>query len=388
MAERARVEQQLRQTHKLEAIGRLAGGVAHDFNTLLGVILGNAGMLSRKLAGDDEARSLLDAIMEASGQAAGLTRQLLAFSRAGPHGGDVEDVNRLIEELTRLLGRVIGEDIELVTQLAPDAGGVQLDRVYLEQVVMNLVVNARDAMPEGGRLVIETRRVIADALLATELGGVAIGPYVVIAVTDAGVGMSEEVAARIFEPYFTTKEPSSGTGLGLSTVYGIVKGAGGGLLVRTSEGAGSTFAIHLPPARALTEATSRVGEPHTDAPRGETVLVVEDQAALRSIVSRALRAEGYQVLEAATPAQAMELTSQSERAIQLLLTDVVMPVMSGPRLALRLLASRPDLRVLYMSGYPAGSTGAGVDLGTAAVLQKPFSIEDLVAAVRIAIDEA
>ena len=388
MAERARVEQQLRQTHKLEAIGRLAGGVAHDFNTLLGVILGNAGMLARRLSADDEARSLLDAIMEASGQAAGLTRQLLAFSRAGPPGGDVHDVNRLVEELTRLLGRVIGEDIEIVTQLADDVGGVQLDRVYLEQVVMNLVVNARDAMPEGGRLVIETKRVDVDASLASELGGVRQGPYVVIAVTDGGVGMSEEIAARIFEPYFTTKEPSSGTGLGLSTVYGIVKSAGGGILIRTGEGLGSTLAIHLPAARAAEEARPGSGPVRSETPAGETVLVVEDQVALRTIVASALRAEGYQVLEGATPAHALELAAQSERPIDLLLTDVVMPVMSGPRLALRLLASRPSLRVLYMSGYPEGrASGQRVDLGSAVVLQKPFTIEALRDAVRAALDE-
>ena len=387
MAERARIEQQLRQAHKLEAIGRLAGGVAHDFNTLLGVILGNAGMLSRRLGRDEEARSLLDAITEASAQAAALTRQLLAFSRAGPRGGDVHDVNRLIEELTRLLGRVIGEDVELVTELARDVGGVQLDRVYLEQVVMNLVVNARDAMPEGGRLVIRTRRLEVDAALAAELGGLAPGSFVVIEVSDAGVGMSEETVARIFEPYFTTKEPSSGTGLGLSTVYGIVKSAGGGVLVRTRLGEGSTFTVHLPAARE--EGRSRSSE---EGGQGavlatETLLVVEDQPGLRAIVARALRAEGYQVLEAATPAEAIELASQSERRIDLLLTDVVMPVMSGPRLALRLLATRPDLGVLYMSGYPQG-TGQGGDLGSAAVLQKPFSVEDLLAAVRRAIDEA
>ena len=386
MAERARVEQQLRQTHKLEAIGRLAGGVAHDFNTLLGVILGNAGMLARKVSTDDEARSLLDAIIEASGQAAGLTRQLLAFSRAGPRGGDVQDVNRLALELTRLLGRVIGEDIELVTHLANDVGGVQLDRVYLEQVLMNLVVNARDAMPDGGRLVIETRRVDVDAALATELGGVQPGPYVMISVTDAGVGMSDDVAARIFEPYFTTKESSSGTGLGLSTVYGIVTGAGGGVIVRTRPEHGSTFEIHLPATRAENRAPAADGAARVGS-RGETLLVVEDQEALRSIVVRALRAEGYQVLEAGTAAHAMELAGSSERAIELLLTDVVMPLMSGPRLALRLLAARPNLRVLYMSGYPQGTTTQSVELGSAGVLQKPFTVQALLDAVRRGLDE-
>jgi len=385
MAERARVEQQLRQTHKLEAIGRLAGGVAHDFNTLLGVILGNAGMLARKMASDDEARPLLDAIVEASSQAAGLTRQLLAFSRAGPHGGDVHDVNRLVEELTRLLGRVIGEDIELVMRLAPHVGGVQLDRVYFEQVVMNLVLNARDAMPEGGPLVIETRRTRVDASLAIELGGVRPGPYVVITVTDAGVGMSDEVAARIFEPYFTTKESSSGTGLGLSTVYGIVTGAGGGILLRSREGSGSTFAIHLPAAHPEAEAAADDATSSSET-AGETVLVVEDQAAQRELVARALRAEGYRVLEAATPAHALELAGASERSIQLLLTDVVMPVMSGPRLALRLLGARPHLRVLYMSAHPEGQP-LGVELGTAAVLPKPFSVQALLAGVRAVLDE-
>ena len=388
IGERARVEQQLRQTHKLEAIGRLAGGVAHDFNTLLGVILGNAGMLARRIGTDDEARSLLDAIIEASGQAAGLTRLLLAFSRAGPRGGDVHEVNRLVEELTKLLGRVIGEDIELITKLASDVGGVQLDRVYLEQVVMNLVVNARDAMPEGGKLVIETQRVRVDAVLATELGGVDLGDYVVIAVTDSGVGMSDEVAARVFEPYFTTKDTGSGTGLGLSTVYGIVKGSGGGILVRSSEGQGSTFAIHLPAAVRTESAPATRGASASESPRVETVLVVEDQDAMRTIVVRALKDAGYQLLEASTPAHALELAMQSERRIDLLLTDVVMPVMSGPRLALRLLAGRPALRVLYMSGYPQGSTGGrGVDLGTATVLQKPFTVESLLETVRAALDE-
>jgi signal transduction histidine kinase/predicted hydrocarbon binding protein len=387
MGERARVEQQLRQTHKLEAIGRLAGGVAHDFNTLLGVIMGNAGMLARRLRDDEEARSLLDAIMEASGQAAGLTRQLLAFSRAGPRGGDVRDLNRSIEELTRLLGRVIGEDIELVTQLAPDVGGVQLDRVYLEQVVMNLVVNARDAMPDGGRLVIETRHVEVDAALASELGGVDQGAYVVIAVSDSGVGMSEEVVAHVFEPYFTTKATASGTGLGLSTVYGIVKGSGGGILVRSREGEGSTFAIHLPALRAEGADTTSHLQPAAESSGGETLLVVEDQEALRSIIVRTLRSAGYHVLDASTPAHALELAAQTGRTIDLVLTDVVMPLMSGPRLALRLLADRPRLRVLYMSGYPQGGAGRGVDLGTATVLQKPFTVDVLLSTVRAALDE-
>ncbi len=393
VAERARVEQQLRQTHKLEAIGRLAGGVAHDFNTLLGVILGNAGMLSRRLAHDPEGRSLVDAILEASGQATALTKQLLAFSRAGPRGGDVQDVTALVEELTRLLGRVIGEDVELVMHLAPDAGGVQLDRVYLEQVVLNLVVNARDAMPDGGRLTIETRRVEVDADLAVELGGVRPGPYVLLGVSDSGVGMSDDVAARIFEPYFTTKdgaangrETSSGTGLGLSTVYGIVKGAGGGILVRTKVGGGSSFGVHLPAAGSGAP-TAEPRSPGGDrASRGETLLLIEDQAALRDVLARALRAEGYQVLEAATPGQALELATQSERPIQLALTDVVLPEMSGPRLALRLLARRPDLRVLYMSGYP-GDAAPGGEVRDEAVLQKPFTVQELLVRVREVLDE-
>ncbi|MFO0682774.1 MAG: ATP-binding protein [Sandaracinus sp.] len=395
VAERARVEQQLRQTHKLEAIGRLAGGVAHDFNTLLGVILGNAGMLARRLSHDPEARSLVDAILEASGQATALTKQLLAFSRAGPRGGDVQDVTALVEELARLLGRVIGEDVQLVMHLSPEAGGVQLDRVYLEQVVLNLVVNARDAMPDGGKLTIETRRVEVDGELAVELGGVRPGPYVVLEVSDSGVGMTDEVAARIFEPYFTTKdsatsrrETSSGTGLGLSTVYGIVKGAGGGILVRTRVGHGSSFGVHLPAAGgSATPAQARAAGGGRGS-RGETVLLVEDQAALRDVLARALRAEGYQVIEAATPGQALELAAQSERAIDLALTDVVLPEMSGPRLALRLLAARPALRVLYMSGYPGEApTPTSSETRDETVLQKPFTVQELLARVRGVLDE-
>jgi signal transduction histidine kinase len=386
MAERARIEQQLRQSHKLEAIGRLAGGVAHDFNTLLGVILGNVGMLAKKIPNGDESRALVDAIVEASTQAAGLTRQLLAFSRQRPSEGDVHDLSALVGELVRLFGRAIGEDVELVTKLAPDVGGVQLDRVYVEQILLNLVLNARDAMREGGRLLLETRVAHVDAAQAAELGGLVPGRYAVLVVTDSGVGMTDEVASHLFEPYFTTKgaaaAPGPGAGLGLATVYGIVKGAGGGVHVCSTPGAGSTFSIYLP---SPVERPSQPA-PAPDAPVRETILVVEDQPALRSVMVRALRERGYRVLEAETTTHALELASQSARTIDLLLADVVMPGMSGPRLALRLLADRPTLRVLYISGYPEGE-GPAADVGGSALLPKPFTVEALMSAVRRALEE-
>jgi two-component system, cell cycle sensor histidine kinase and response regulator CckA len=387
MAERVRIEQQLRQGHKLEAIGRLAGGVAHDFNTLLGVIMGNAGMLARQLGQDDPSRPLLDAIIAASGQAAGLTKQLLAFSRTGARGGDVPDVNGLVHELTRLLGRVIGEHIELRTDLGDEVGGALVDRVYLEQIVMNLVVNARDAMPSGGRLEIKTRVVSVDVDLAGELGGVETGAYVAVTVSDTGAGMSEDVAAHIFEPYFTTKESSSGTGLGLSTVYGIVKGAGGGILVHTRPGGGSAFAVHIP-CMPLS-ARDRAVDPGARRRGGaETVLLVEADAGLRTSSAAALRQTGCQVLEASGPAQALELAAASARSISLLVAGVTMTDMSGPRLALRLLAARPTLKILYTAD--ARETGAPPDrpdVGGASVLAKPFTSAALLAKVRAALDE-
>ncbi len=383
MAERVRIEQQLRQGHKLEAIGRLAGGVAHDFNTLLGVIMGNAGMVARQLLPDDPSRPLLEAIITATDQAAGLTKQLLAFSRTGARGGDVPDVNAVVLELTRLLRRVIGAHIELATDLGEEVGGALLDRVYLEQIVMNLVVNARDAMPTAGRLEIKTRVVAVDAELAAELGGVEPGAYLALTVSDTGAGMSEEVAAHIFEPYFTTKESSSGTGLGLSTVYGIVKGAGGGVVVSTREGGGSAFAVHIP-CSPLT-ARERSLEPGLRRRGGaETVLLVEADSSLRTSSASALKQAGYQVLEAEGPADAVDLAAASARPIALLVTPVSTLEMSGPRLALRLFAERPRLKILYIADP---GTGASPDVGTASLLVKPYSPSALLDRARETLDD-
>jgi hypothetical protein len=373
--ERRLLEEQLRQAQKMEAVGRLAGGVAHDFNNLLTVIRGRSQLLLRRLPPDDPLRPNIDIIDHSAEQAVGLTRRLLAFGRRQVVQPRVLEVNAVVRGVEAMIRRVIGEDVELILALDPAAGFVEADPVQIEQVIVSLAVNARDAMPNGGRLTIQTTAAHrADAGMS--------GPYAAIAVADTGVGMSPEVQARIFEPFFTTKERGPGTGLGLATAYGIVKQAGGDLTVVSEPGRGSVFTMYLP----------RVDErgPAGDLRRGpaeskgtETVLVVEDEAGVRDLAYEILESYGYAVLKAARPSEALALVARHPGPIDLLVTDVIMPEMSGPELAHRLQTERAGVRVLYMSGYvehPALDQAA-LD-PDAALLLKPFTPEDLAAQVR------
>jgi signal transduction histidine kinase/ActR/RegA family two-component response regulator len=376
--ERERAESRLLQTYKLEAIGRLAGGIAHDFNNLMAIITVNCDLLRQKLPEGDAAVGFLDDIAAAGARATALTQQLLAFSRAQPARTAVIDLNAIVTDLGRMLARVIGEDIALVTKLADRLGAVEADRGQIEQVLMNLVVNARDAMPGGGTLTIETRDAEVDEAMADKLGGIAPGPYVTLTVRDTGTGMDEATLAHIFDPFFTTKGMGKGTGLGLATVYGIVKQAGGGIGVQSAPGKGTTFTIYL----ARTEATVPSGREEargvTATDGTETILVVEDQERLRDVLGVVLRGFGYEVLAAHDAEDALRIAAQHPGPIHLLLTDVVMPRTSGPMLAERIRAILPSIKVVFMSGYTADAMEqhGGFERG-AALLQKPFRPDEL-----------
>jgi PAS domain S-box-containing protein len=343
------VEAQLRQAQKMEAVGRLAGGIAHDFNNLLSVIVGCASMLAADVP-RAEVPQELDEILRAGERAAELTRQLLAFSRQQVRAPTVLSLNEVIGRMDRMLRRVIGEDIELCSVPAPNLDPIEADAGQIEQVIMNLVVNARDAMPEGGRLVLQTANVFVDQAFARTHVGLAPGPYVMLAVADTGVGIDAATQEKIFEPFFTTKEPGKGTGLGLPTVFGIIKQSGGGIFVESRPGEGTTFRIYIP--RSEARAAASRGEAAGPASGGwETVLLVEDEDQVRALVSRILKRNGYAVLEAARPHDALELASRVDQPIHLLITDVVMPQLNGRQLAERVRALRPDLEILFMSGY-------------------------------------
>ena len=381
-----RREQQLRQAQKLEALGRLAGGIAHDFNNLLTAIQGHTSLMLAELEEGDAHRADLQEIKRAAERAASLTRQLLAFSRKQVLQPKIVDLNVIVQEMEKLLRRVIGEDIELVVLQEPSLGRALADPGQLEQVVMNLVVNARDAMPCGGRITIETANVDLDERTAQRLPGpIRPGPYVMLAVTDTGHGMDKETQSRIFEPFFTTKE--KGTGLGLSTVYGIVKQSGGYIWVYSEPGQGTTFEVYLPRVEAVAEPATgadRLGEARGGS---ETILVVEDEGAVRDLVRRSLERKGYTVLCASSTDEALTLGSRRDRPIHLLLTDVVMPQMSGYELARRLTLLRPEMRVLYMSGYPENGTAQRAMMEPGAwLLEKPFTPYELTSAVRRVLD--
>ena len=386
VTERLNLEQQLRQSQKMEAVGRLAGGVAHDFNNILTAITGYSDLLLEDLAPSDPRRLDVDEIRKSAERAAGLTRQLLAFSRQQVMQVQALDLNALIRETERMLGRLLGEDVQVAATLAPDLGAVKADPGQLEQVIMNLAVNARDAMPQGGRLTFETANVELDELYSRDHFPAGPGSYVMLAVSDTGVGMSEDTQAHLFEPFFTTKEKGKGTGLGLATVYGIVKQTGGFIWVYTELGHGSTFKIYLP--RAAESPQPR----WSAAPIGpvdgtETVLVAEDEAAVRAVARQALTRHGYTVLEAPSAEVALDVAARQSGAIHLLLTDVVMPGMSGRDLARRLSDMRPDLRVIYMSGYTEDTiTRHGVLEPGLHYVQKPFSPEALARRVREVLD--
>jgi PAS domain S-box-containing protein len=381
-----RAEDQLRQSQKLEAIGRLAGGIAHDFNNLLSVILGYGDILLGDLKPGDPIRADVEAIRRSGQQAAALTRQLLAFSRQQVLSPRVLDLNEVVRSLEKMLRRLLGEDIELVARTTRESALIRADAGQLDQVVMNLAINARDAMPDGGKLTIETKNVILDEAYAKDHLGVTPGPHVMLAVSDTGVGMDRETQVRMFEPFFTTKEKGKGTGLGLSTVFGIVQQSGGNIWVYSEAGAGTAFKIFLPKA-----AEAEVSPPDPAPPatlRGaETILLVEDQDEVRQVAHEILRRYGYHVLQARNAGEALLMCERHARTIHLLLTDVVMPQMSGRELAERLQPLRPDMRVLFMSGYTEDAIlQHGILDSGIAYLQKPLVPEGLARRVREVLD--
>ncbi len=380
--QRSRLEQQFLGAQKMEAVGRLAGGVAHDFNNLLTVINGYSHLLLARLDAQSPLRPELSEIRKAGERAASLTRQLLAFSRRQVLEPKVLDINPVVLELEKMLRRLIGENIELVTDLAPGLGRVKIDPGQIEQVIMNLVVNARDAMPEGGQVTLQTRGVEVSEEDKALLGEIRPGSYVTLSVADNGCGMDREVQSHIFEPFFTTKEQGKGTGLGLATVYGIVKQSGGSIWVDSEPGRGSTFRIHLPLSREQPQRTPGE-EARVEIERGhETILVVEDDPGVRGLIEAALTRSGYTVLPACGPGEARDLCQKHPGRIHLLLTDIVMPETSGHELAKALMPQRPDMGVLFMSGYTDESVLAQGGPLQAPFLQKPFSPERLAQKVR------
>jgi signal transduction histidine kinase len=393
--ERARTEEvlreteaQLRQAQKMEAVGRLAGGVAHDFNNLLTVIRGYSELLLGRLGPTDAMRKDMEEIKKAADRASGLTRQLLAFSRRQFIAAKVVDLNALVANMDGMLRRLIGEDIvELCAELDPSTGAIKADPGQVEQVIMNLVVNARDAMPTGGRLTIETRNVTIGKAVHLDAVGVAPGSYVLLVVRDNGHGMDAETQSHLFEPFFTTKEKGKGTGLGLTTVYGIVKQSGGSITVESAPGRGTTFRVYFP--RVEQEVSGLTGAVKAiDPVRGrETILLVEDEPAVRGLVHETLRLHGYTVLEARHGIEALLTSAKYVGPIHLLLTDVVMPQMSGPEVAEKILTVRPGIKVLYMSGYPDHPVfdRGGVSRETG-FLPKPFSPHVMAQKVREVLD--
>jgi two-component system cell cycle sensor histidine kinase/response regulator CckA len=380
-------EDQLRQAQKMEAVGQLAGGVAHDFNNLLSVILGYVSMLIGGLRAEDPMRGSLEQVARAGERAAKLTGQLLAFSRQQVLSAQVVDLNQTIGDLAEMFQRLIGEDIELTLGLRA-AGSVFVDRGQMEQVVMNLVVNARDAMPAGGRLMLESADVTLDAAYARSHLGVEPGRYVMLAVSDTGCGIDKATRERIFEPFFTTKEQGKGTGLGLSTVFGIVRQSGGHIWVYSEPGQGTTFKVYLPRATGRPDNSSASFVPGARTLRGsETVLLVEDDEQVRALAHAILHKYGYRVLEAANVGEALLISEQLGTRIDILLTDVVMPRMNGRELAERLARLRPDMKVLFMSGYTGDALGQrGIVHPGAGFIQKPLLPEALAAALRQLLD--
>ncbi len=387
LTERKRLERQLHQSQKMEAIGRLAGGVAHDFNNLLTAITGYSDLLLMRLSDTDPQHSSLQEIKNAGDRAAALTRRLLVFSHKQVLQPKVLDLGETIASSVEMLRRLIGERVELVTVLDPNLGRVKADPAQMEEVIMNLATNARDAMPEGGKLIIEAANIYLDEAYGRSEFGTGPGHYVMLSVADTGCGMDEETRSHLFEPFFTTKEKGKGTGLGLSTVYGIVKQSGGHIKAYSETGIGTTFKIFLP--RVEGEADSlRVRASGDEMLRGsETVLLVEDEEIVRRLARNILDAGGYRVLEAADAAEALEICERCEDQIDLMLTDVVMPRMNGFKLAERATILRPAMKVLYMSGYTGNALfNEGVAQNEVAFLQKPFTAYDLTYKLREVLD--
>lgn len=387
VTEQRSLEQQFLQAQKMEAIGRLAGGVAHDFNNMLSAILGFAGIVARELREDDPLQGDVREITSAAERASTLTRQLLAFSRKQILEPKVLELNRHVASLENMLRRLIGENIELELRFAPNLARVRADPAQIEQVVLNLVLNARDALPNGGHITIETANAVLDGEYGRKHLDVTPGRYVMLAVTDDGEGMEESVRQRIFEPFFTTKGVGKGTGLGLATVFGIVKQSGGHIFLYSEPGQGTTFKVYFPETTEAATVSEARGGAYSDARGTETVLLVEDEAGVRAFVKRALQREGYVVLDASNGGEALLIAEQHDGSIDLLLTDIVMPRMSGRALAERLAQVRPTMRVIYMSGYTENtSVHPGVlDEGTV-FLSKPLSVDVLVRKVREVLD--
>ena len=378
VSQRRRFEEERRQSQKMEAVGRLAGGVAHDFNNILGVIMGYGEIVKRRMPAADPLQGKVAEILKAAASAADLTRQLLAFSRKQILQPRVLDLNLVVADMDKMLRRLIGEDIELKTSLREPLGSVRADPGQIEQVLMNLVVNARDAMPGAGSLLIETAAVELDASSLALHPGARPGPHVLLAVSDTGEGMDKETVARIFEPFFTTKALGKGTGLGLSTVYGIVQQSGGLIDVYSEKGLGTTFKVYLPRIEATAARAAVDSTPRPPRAESETVLLVEDEASLRSMICETLSEAGYRVLDSGTPREAFDVAAAHEGPIHAVLTDVIMPGMSGREFADQLRPLRPETPVVYMSGYTDDAIGHHglLDPGTL-FLQKPFTADAL-----------
>jgi PAS domain S-box-containing protein len=385
ITDRKQLEEQLRQAQKMEAVGRLAGGIAHDFNNLLMVIQGYSDLLVERLPDGDPLRRNAEQIQMASQRASSLTRQLLAFSRKQMLAPKILNVQSVVAEMEKILRRLIGEDVQLETSSAPDLGLIKADRSQIEQVILNLAVNARDAMPQGGRLTIETANVELDASYSHPPAVLSPGRYVMLAVTDNGCGMDAETQAHVFEPFFTTKEKGKGTGLGLATVYGVVKQSGGYVWVYSEPGRGTSFKIYLPRIEETAVPAGRDGKSETQIPeRGsETILLVEDEKGVRELAREYLASSGYTVIEAEDGHTALELAAMHVGPIHLLLTDVVMPGISGRELAERVSQIRPGIKIIYMSGYTDQAVvHHGILRNDAVLLQKPFTLMTLAGKLR------
>jgi signal transduction histidine kinase len=386
--EHQRLEEQLRQAQKMEAVGRLAGGIAHDFNNLLCIITGYTALVSDGLPPGDSSGEFLAEVTKAAERATALTRQLLAFSRKQMLVPRVLNLNTLLADLDKMLRPLLGEDVDLSLSLGEGLHPIKADQNQIEQILMNLAVNARDAMPRGGRLSIATANVALDAEALRDSPGIAPGDFIRLEVSDTGCGMDREVMGHLFEPFFTTKAQGKGTGLGLATVFGIVKQSGGHIQVKSAPGQGTTFRIYLP-AFQQPESAESAAPAASATPRGgeETLLIVEDEDGLRSLAIHTLRQRGYHILEASDGEEALEVSRRYAKPIHLLVSDVVMPRLSGRDLAARLVVERPDLKILFMSGFTDSALFRhGILSGEVECLLKPFAPKDLAQKVREVLD--